>query len=135
MGRVLKQLLYIFACLTGRPILKGTLNSGSQQMPTAFLLNNELQQHMHQQKLKSMQTTSSDTINNDSIHMGSTALQMVPYNEGISSQLQQQPQPHYIQQQRAQPQPQPVPGHRLLHVDLHRPNNLTVQPVTISSGN
>ncbi|TDG39738.1 hypothetical protein AWZ03_013842 [Drosophila navojoa] len=110
----------------GRPILKGTLNSGSQQMPAAFLLNSELQQHMHQQKIKSMQTTSSDTINNDSIHMGSTAHQMVPYNEGISSQLQKQQQPHYIQQQRVQPQPQPVSGHRLF--------DSTVQPVTMSSG-
>lgn len=111
------------------------MNSGSQ-MPATFLLNNELQQQMHQQKLKSMQTqTTADTINNESIRIGLSPLQIVPYNEGITSQLQQLQQQHFIQQQRSQTQPQSLPGHLLLHGDLHRQNNSTIQSVSMAGNN
>lgn len=107
----------------GRPILKGTLNSGPQQMPPlAFLLNNDMQQ-IHQQKLKSMQPT--EIINNEIIHVGPPPHQNVPYADGIS-QMQQH---HYIQQQQQRSQP---PRHRLLHGDMHRQTNLPMQTLPMA---
>ncbi|EDV90911.1 eukaryotic translation initiation factor 4E transporter [Drosophila grimshawi] len=107
----------------GRPILKGTLSSGSQQMaPVTFSTNNELQQ-IHQQRLKSMQPT--ETINSENIHGGGPPpIQNVPYTDGIS-QMQQH---HYMQQQQQQ---RAHHRHRLFHGDMHRQTNMSMQ----SSGN
>ncbi|KAH8398907.1 hypothetical protein KR222_005986, partial [Zaprionus bogoriensis] len=89
----------------GRPILKGTLNSGNSQQQMSLLTfssNNEMQQIQHQHRLKSLHPPI-EAINNENI-------QNAPYNDGIS-QINQHPYLHHQPQQQQRQQTR----YRLLH--------------------